>query len=137
MAAGVTTVRDCGNEFEFEVAVRDAIDQRRGIGPRMLLAGFAESDSPEAIGVMRANSPDQARRLVARYHAAGFVQMKIYNSVRPDIVPAITAEAHRLGMTVTGHIPKGMIAYEAIENGLDQINHVRFIYSMMLPRARM
>ena len=133
LAAGITTVRDCGNEFEFEVAVRNAIDHRHGIGPQMLLAGFVESDSPDAIGVMRANSPEQARMLVDRYHASGFVQIKIYNSVRPDLVPVITAEAHRLGMTVTGHIPKGMTGYEAVENGLDQINHIRFIYPMMLP----
>jgi imidazolonepropionase-like amidohydrolase len=133
LAAGVTTVRDCGNEFEFEVAVRDAINSGHGLGPRMLLAGFVESDSPDAIGAMRANSPEQVRTLVARYHAASFVQMKIYNSVRPDLVPVITAEAHRLGMTVTGHIPKGMTGFEAVQNGLDQINHVSFIYPMMLP----
>jgi hypothetical protein len=133
LAAGVTTVRDCGNEFEFEVAVRDSIQHGRGLGPRMLLAGFVESDNPDAIGIMKVNSPEQVRTIVARYHAAGFVQMKIYNSVRPDLVPFIAAEAHRLGMAVTGHIPKGMTGYDAVQNGFDQINHVRFIYPMMLP----
>ena len=42
LAAGVTTVRDCGNEFEFITAVRDAIAQRRGLGPRLLLAGIVD-----------------------------------------------------------------------------------------------
>ena len=133
LAAGVTTVRDCGNEFEFEVAVRDSIQHGRGLGPRMLLAGFVESDNPDAIGIVKVNSPEQVRTIVARYHAAGFVQIKIYNSVRPDLVPLITAEAHRLGMAVTGHIPKGMTGYDAVQNGFDQINHVWFIYPMMLP----
>jgi imidazolonepropionase-like amidohydrolase len=31
LAAGVTTVRDCGNEFEFITAVRDAIANGRGL----------------------------------------------------------------------------------------------------------
>jgi hypothetical protein len=34
LAAGVTTARDCGNEFEFITAVRDAIANGRGLGPR-------------------------------------------------------------------------------------------------------
>ena len=42
LAAGVTTVRDCGNEFEFIKATRDAIADGRGLGPRLLLAGRAE-----------------------------------------------------------------------------------------------
>ena len=36
---------------------------------------------------------------------------------------AITAEAHRLGMTVTGHVPEGMTAVEGVEAGMDMINH--------------
>jgi hypothetical protein len=38
LAAGVTTVRDVGNEFEFVTAIRDAIASGRGVGPRLLLA---------------------------------------------------------------------------------------------------
>ena len=37
LAAGATTVRDCGNEFEFITAVRDAVAHGRGLGPRLLL----------------------------------------------------------------------------------------------------
>src|SRR5215831_17291762 len=50
LAAGVTTVRDCGNEFEFIAAVRDAVAQGRGLGPRLLLAGFVDGTSTFAIG---------------------------------------------------------------------------------------
>jgi imidazolonepropionase-like amidohydrolase len=131
LAAGVTTVRDCGNEFEFEVAVRDAINSGRGIGPRLLLAGFIESDHPDDIGIIRANTPEEARAVVGRYKNAGFDQIKIYNSVRPDLVPVITAGAHRLGLTVTGHVPRGMNPFQAVEAGMDQINHIGFIYRAM------
>ncbi|MGC2000759.1 MAG: hypothetical protein WA658_12935, partial [Candidatus Acidiferrales bacterium] len=40
LAAGATTVRDCGNEFEFITAVRDAIANGHGLGPRILAAGI-------------------------------------------------------------------------------------------------
>ena len=45
LAAGVTTVRDVGNEFEFITAVRDAVNSGKGLGPHMLLAGIVDGDS--------------------------------------------------------------------------------------------
>ena len=60
LAAGVTTVRDCGNEFEFITAVRDAIAQGRGLGPRLLLAGIVDGTGTYTIGVERVDTPEQA-----------------------------------------------------------------------------
>jgi len=131
LAAGVTTVRDCGNEFEFIKAVRDAIAQGRGLGPRLLLAGFVDGTSPMGIGMARADTPEQAREWVNRYHDAGFQQMKIYSSVKLEEVKAVADEAHRLGMTVTGHVPEGLDAYQVIEAGQDQINHLHYIADIM------
>ena len=131
LAAGVTTVRDCGNEFEFITAVRDAIAQNRGLGPRLLLAGIVDGTGPMALGVGRVDTPEQARMWVDRYHAAGFQQMKIYSSVKMEEVKAVADEAHRLGMSVTGHVPNGLNAYQVIEAGQDQINHIQYIVDIM------
>jgi imidazolonepropionase-like amidohydrolase len=131
LAAGVTTVRDCGNEFEFITAVRDAIAQGRGLGPRLLLAGVVDGTGTYTIGVERVDTPEQARLWTDRYHEAGFQQMKIYSSVKLEELKAVADEAHRLGMTVTGHIPEGLNAYQAIEAGQDQINHVGYIGDIM------
>ncbi|HMG33529.1 MAG TPA: amidohydrolase family protein [Blastocatellia bacterium] len=136
LAAGVTTCRDVGNEFEFITSVRDAIQAGRGLGPRMLLAGIVDGDGPSALGVIRANTPEQAREVVNRYKKAGFAQIKIYSSVKPEILRAICEEAHRLGMTVTGHIPQGMNAIQGVEAGMDQINHIQYIPPVMLPKER-
>jgi imidazolonepropionase-like amidohydrolase len=46
-------------------------------------------------------------------------------------MPVITDEAHRLGLTVTGHIPQGMTLKAGIDSGIDQVNHVQYVYSMM------
>ncbi|HJQ26680.1 MAG TPA: amidohydrolase family protein [Blastocatellia bacterium] len=127
LAAGVTTVRDVGNEFEYIVAVRDAIYWGRGLGPRMLLAGIVDGDSPMALGVIRANTPEQAREVVSRYKNARFSQIKIYSSVKLDVLKAICDEAHRQGLTVTGHIPNGLNAVQAVEAGMDQINHIQYL----------
>ena len=133
LAAGVTTVRDCGNELEFITAVRDAIAQGRGLGPHLLLAGIVDGSGPMAIGVERVDTPEQARMWTNRYHAAGFLQMKIYSSVTLENFKAVADEAHRLGMTVTGHVPQGLTAYQTIPAGEDQINHISYIADIMEP----
>ncbi|MGZ7102058.1 MAG: amidohydrolase family protein [Candidatus Angelobacter sp.] len=132
LATGVTTARDVGNEQEFIVAARDAIAGGQGIGPRLVMAGVVDGSGPFALGVIRVDTPAQAREQVQKYKAAGFQQIKIYSSVKPDVLKAVTAEAHRLGMTVTGHIPFGMNAIPGIEDGMDQINHVEYLTSVMV-----
>jgi imidazolonepropionase-like amidohydrolase len=134
LGAGVTTVRDVGNEFEFITAVRDAVNSGKALGPHMLLAGIVDGDSTYALGIARVNSAADAHTWVHRYHDAGFQQMKIYSSVKSDNVKAICAEAHRLGMTVTGHIPQGMTAYDGVNDGMDQINHIQYIYDLLKPK---
>jgi imidazolonepropionase-like amidohydrolase len=131
LSEGVTTVRDVGNQFEFITAVRDAIAAGLGLGPRILAAGIIDGTGPRAIGSVRAGTPAEAIAAVRRYHDGRFQQIKIYSSVAPALVPVITAEAHRLGMTVTGHVPSGMNAYGAVNAGFDQINHVHYIVDIM------
>jgi imidazolonepropionase-like amidohydrolase len=133
LAAGVTTVRDCGNEFEFITAVRDAVANGRGLGPRLLLAGVVDGTGPLALGVERVDTPEQAKMWTDRYHDAGFQQMKIYSSVQLEELKIVAAEAHRLGMTVTGHIPEGLTAYQGVEAGMDQINHIEYVADIMRP----
>ena len=132
LATGVTTARDVGNEREFIVAARDAIAAGRGIGPRLVMAGVVDGSGPFSLGVIRVDTPEQARQQVQKYKAAGFQQIKIYSSVKPDILKVVTAEAHRLGMTVTGHIPFGMNAIQGIEDGMDQINHIEYLTPLMV-----
>jgi imidazolonepropionase-like amidohydrolase len=126
LAAGVTTVRDCGNEFDFITTVRDTIASGRGIGPEILVAGIVDGRSPMSVGAVVADTPQQAIDIVRKYKAAGALQIKIYSSLKPELVPVIAAEAHRLGMTVTGHVPNGMTTSQAVEAGYDQINHIQY-----------
>jgi imidazolonepropionase-like amidohydrolase len=124
-------VRDCGNEFEFITAVRDAVAQGRGLGPRLLLAGVVDGAGVYTLGINRIETPEQAKAWTDKYHAAGFQQMKIYSSVKLEELKVVADEAHRLGMTVTGHVPEGLNAFQTIEAGQDQINHISYIADIM------
>ncbi len=134
LAAGVTTVRDVGNELEFITAVRDKINSGQGLGPHMLNAGIVDGDGPFALGVTRVNTPEDAANWVKTYHDDGFQQMKIYSSVKPEEVKAICADAHKLGMTVTGHIPEGMTIYDGVNDGMDQVNHIQYVVRALYPK---
>ena len=127
LAAGVTTVRDCGNEFDYITTVRDAIQSGRGIGPRLLVAGIVDGNGPIALGAVTADTPEEARAVVRRYKEAGAIQIKIYSSMKPALVPVIAEEAHKLGLTVTGHVPEGMTSAQVVEAGYDSINHIHFV----------
>lgn len=134
LAAGITTMRDAANEKEFIVPVRDAVKSESiTISPRLLLAGYIDSGA-NALGSVKAETPEEARKIVNDYHQAGFEQIKIYQSLKPELIKVVTDEAHKLGMTVTGHIPTEVNIYEAVDNGFDQINHLGFVYPAMLPR---
>jgi imidazolonepropionase-like amidohydrolase len=131
LAAGVTTVRDCGNEFAYINAVQRAIDTGQGVGPRILKAGIIDGDGDMSLGIVRANTPAEAARVVQQYKASGFAQIKIYSSVKPDIVRAICQEAHRVGLTVTGHIPEGMTLLQGVAAGMDQVNHLMYVAQLL------
>lgn len=127
LAAGVTTARDCGGEFGFLVALHQLLQRQPGLGPNLLMAGLLDGSGPNTFTTNWADTPEQGREMVRKYKAAGFVQIKIYDYIKPDVLSAITAEAHRQGMTVTGHIPRGMTAFEGVEHGMDQINHLGYV----------
>jgi hypothetical protein len=128
LAAGVTSVRDVGNEFDFIRTVHDELDRKQNpaIGPHLEFAGVIDGTGPISLGAVIADTPEQALDRVQRYKAAGARQIKIYSSVKPEIVRAITTDAHAQGITVTGHIPEGMTAIEGVHDGMDQINHIDY-----------
>jgi imidazolonepropionase-like amidohydrolase len=131
LAAGVTTVRDCGNELGFIDAIQQAIDSGKGIGPKILMAGIIDGKGPMSLGIIQADTKEEAIKAVDTYKARGFAQIKIYSSVKPAIVKAICDEAHKLGLTVTGHIPNGMTLISGVDSGMNMVNHVQYVYSIM------
>ncbi len=131
LAAGVTTVRDCGNEFGYINAIQKAIDDGSGIGPHILKAGIIDGKGQYALGIVQADTKEEAIAAVDRYKDNGFAQIKIYSSVKPEIVKAICDEAHRVGLTVTGHIPMNMTLMQGVDSGMDMVNHVQYVFSVV------
>jgi CubicO group peptidase (beta-lactamase class C family)/imidazolonepropionase-like amidohydrolase len=123
LAAGVTTVRDLGHDTDMLASLRRRIDARDAIGPRILPALIMYGPGRYPIGANVA-TPEEARAAVDRVAALGYVQVKLYNPVPPELVPVISERARLHGMRVSGHLPNGMTGRQAIEGGFDEIQHL-------------
>src|SRR5262245_37500000 len=130
LSFGITTVRDLASDLDVAVSQRDRAQSGRLASPRQVLAGFIEGPGKWAgPSEVLVRTEDEARSWVARYDSLGYKQIKLYNLVHPDLVPTIAAEAHRRGMRLSGHIPRGLTVPAAIELGFDEINHAAFLFS--------
>jgi imidazolonepropionase-like amidohydrolase len=126
-AAGVTTVRDMANDIDHLQDLSSRFDSGALIGPHVLKAGFIDGRGPyQGPTKVFADTPEEAKADVDRYASLGYVQIKIYSSVKPELVPVITAEAHRRGMRVSGHIPAFMTMEQAVAQGYDEVQHANF-----------
>jgi len=129
IAAGVTTVRDLGNDIDRAKALQTDWRDGSAIGPRMLLAGLIDGPGPfQGPTKVLVSTPEEARAAVDRYADLGYVQIKIYSSVAPKLVPVIVERAHTRRLRVSGHVPAFMTAEQAVAAGYDEIQHVNFLF---------
>jgi len=136
MAAGVTTVRDMANDIDKLQDMRRRWENGDAVGPRVLMAGFMDGPGPFAGPTkVLVSTEKEALDWVDRYASMGYVQVKLYSSLDPKLVPAIVKRAHEKGLRVSGHIPNGMIAEEAVRAGFDEIQHVNFLELNFLDRG--
>lgn len=125
LVAGITTVRDMGNDNAVLDTLIDRIETGAIGGPRVVRSGFLEGKSPfNANNGIIADSEAAAVDAVRWYGARGYWQIKIYNSMNPAWVPAIVKEAHKLGMRVAGHVPAFATADQMIAAGYDEMTHI-------------
>ena len=125
VAAGVTTVRDMGNGNAVLQELMDDTEAGRLLGPRVVPAGFLEGESKfSANNGFVIKDLAGAKNAIDWYAQHGYPQLKIYNSFPKAILKDTVSYAHLRGMHVSGHIPVGLRAHEALDAGYDEINHI-------------
>ncbi len=137
LAAGVTTVRDLANDTAELEARRARIDNGDEIGTRIVAAGFMDGPGPyQGPTKVLVSTPEQVRAAVERYAGLAYPQIKVYSSIKPELVPVIVEEAHKRGMRVSGHIPAGMTAAECVKLGFDEVQHANFLVLNFMPDVK-
>jgi imidazolonepropionase-like amidohydrolase len=128
IANGVTTVRDLGNDPDVLAGIKKGFDDGTAIGPRVVLAGLVDGSGPFSGPIKnKVDDEAQARAAVEDYARRGYVQIKIYSSIKPELMPVIARLAHARGMRVSGHVPAFMTAEQFVREGADEIQHANFL----------
>ncbi len=150
LAAGFTTVRDLGSDDESVFAVRNAINEGRMIGPRILLAGSsiavtgghgdstrlgATGDDVERVINGTCDGAAECRKAVRYQYKLGADVIKLTATggfgsntglepqLFPDELEAIIATAHLLGLKAAAHAYSPVAIKDAVRAGVDSIEH--------------
>lgn len=128
LAGGVTGVRD----MAADPAKRERMktwDSAETLGPRIVYAGIVDGPGPfQGPTQVLVSSEAEARAAVDAMADAGFILVKIYSSVKPELVPFLVDEAKKRGLRVGGHIPAGMTAERAVLAGYNEIQHMNMLF---------
>jgi hypothetical protein len=128
LANGVTSARDMANDTDTFLQRVGRFDNGSELGPRVLKAGIIDGTGEFAGPTkMRVDTSEQAIQDVDWYADHGYAQIKIYSSIKPEMVPIIADHAHARGLRVSGHVPAFMSARQFVEDGADEIQHLNFI----------
>lgn len=129
LAAGVTSVRDMGNDTEQLQALKRKFDEGASIGPRVLASYLIDGRGPYTGPTKNlVDTEEEARAAVDKAASLGYVQIKIYSSIKPELVPKIVEMAHARGLRVSGHVPAFMNAEQFVRAGVDEIQHTNFLF---------
>ena len=134
IAAGITTTRDLGNDADTVLALKSKFDSGAAIGPRVILAGLVDGPGPfQGPTKLLVATEDEGRKAIDLLVSKGYEGLKIYSSIKPELVPFLTRYAHERGLRVSGHIPAGMRAENAIDAGYDEIQHANMLVLNFMP----
>jgi len=129
IAAGVTTVRDMANDIEHISELQGKFDSGTLVGPRIVKCGFIDGRGPyQGPTKVFGDTREEALADIEKYKSLGYEQIKVYSSLKPELVPYIAAEAHARGMRLSGHVPAFMTAEQFVRDGADEIQHMNFIF---------
>ncbi len=125
LAAGVTTLRDMGNDNASIQAMISETAAGELLAPTVVPTGFLEGESPySARNGFVIKDLAGAKSAIDWYAAHGYPQLKIYNSFPKAILKDTVAYAHQRGLRVSGHVPAFLKAEDVIAAGYDEIQHI-------------
>ena len=153
LEAGFTTIRNVGSEGYGDVGLKQAIDEGFVPGPRIVPAAYSigatgghcdstffppsmNQQSPAVV-----DSPDEARRMVRQMRKYGAEVIKICatggvfsrgsspgaQQMTLAEMQAVVEEAHAAGMKVAAHAHGASGIRQALEAGVDTIEHVSLV----------
>ena len=92
-------------------------------GPNLFFAGLVDGPGSQGFGEFSAATPDEGRAVVQALSPDGVRDDQDLSRPRARRDRGDLHEAHKKGMTCTGHVPTSMDLHSAIDSGMDQLAH--------------
>jgi hypothetical protein len=138
---GVTGIRDMGALWPIsdQLALQARIETGETLGPRLVLSGAWVDAAPGSWpGMFLADTPGEARAVVARIAAEGWAAVKAYSMLDEATYLALANAADAAGLPFVGHIPERVALDTALTAGQDGIEHFgRITMACATDEARM
>src|SRR5678816_3954042 len=124
LAGGVTTMRTAGNMAGYaDLELRKAIDRGTMLGPSIdVTAPYLEGPGLPIPQVKALRDAADARKMVNYWADEGATSFKTYMHITRAELGAVTQEAHKRGLKVTGHLCS-VTFREAASLGIDDLEH--------------
>ncbi len=113
---GITTIRGMLGEPR-HLPLRQAVLKGAVIGPTIFTSGVSFNQNT-------AKAADVAVKMVQDQKAAGYDFLKIHPGVPRDVFDAVAAEANKLGLPFSGHVPADVGLERALSAKFRSIDHM-------------
>ena len=135
MANGMTSFRSPGTTLE---RAKSAVARRASgdllMGEPFIQAIVDQKHPLAAQGSMTVSSEAETIAAVREIQNAGLWGVKFYTSMNPAWIAPGAAEAHKLGLHVSGHVPATMRPLDAVKAGYDELTHLNFVVMQAMPQ---
>ena len=134
LAAGVTSVRDTGDEIVAETLVAHFAAAHPEASPRVFLCSpLIDADPPihRDIGFPLVD-PEKVPAFVDEMAAWGVTTLKIYAKTGRAVGRRVIEEGHRRGFKVTAHLGP-YSAQDAADDGIDCLEHIWSVFNYVIP----
>src|SRR6185437_1747692 len=134
LAAGVTSVRDIGDEIVAETLVSRFAEAFPEKAPRVFQCSpLIDRDPPYHRDIGRAVT-DVAKvpEFVEEMAGWGVTSLKIYVGTPREIGRAVIIEGHKRGLRVAGHLG-AYAAQDAVADGIDVLEHIWSVFNYIIP----
>jgi imidazolonepropionase-like amidohydrolase len=140
LESGFTTVRNLGHSgIDGDTELRDAINAGKLVGPRLLASArkliargsYAQALNPALADsileqeFLLVDSPDEGRAAVQRniFYGVDLIKVTLGDDISPASLAAVVDQAHRQNLKVAVHATDRLSIQEAIDAGVDSIEH--------------
>jgi hypothetical protein len=125
LAAGVTAVRDCGNDIDRVEELMGELPIPTHLRPSVEWSGpLLESDRVNWPSIARAHATDdEIRTTVDELADRGLRWITLYANATPSLMAAAASQAHRRGLRALGY-PGASRLMEAVAARVDEVQHL-------------